>query len=73
MSFGLLDHTITSIYQDQGGICRRSSGYHITCILDVPRCIGNNKFTFGCCKVPVGNIDGDPLFSLISQAICKKR
>ena len=76
------DTTVTScLYQnalfcvdkDDRKLCKRSTNCHISCIFLVSRCICNNEASLVRCKITIGNINGDALFSLCHQTIQKER
>ncbi|MCY1373335.1 hypothetical protein D9M69_606030 [compost metagenome] len=65
----MLDHPFAGIYQDNDEVRVRSTRHHIPGVLDVPRGIGNNKFTAFGLEIFVGYINGDALFAFGFQAV----
>ena len=69
MTSCLSDHSHAGIYQNNSQIGRRTTGYHITGILFVPRSISNDKFTVIGRKVAISYINRNALFTLCFQTI----
>ena len=65
----LRQYALAYIDQDYGELAARGSSRHITRILLVTRRVGDDKGALGGCKEPIGNIDSDPLLTLILEPI----
>ncbi len=73
MSHCLFQHTFPCIDQNDRHISSTCSGYHIACVLDMSRSVGDNKFSGRCCKIPVSHINGNSLFPFCPQSVSKQR
>ena len=73
MAAGLGQHALAGIDQDHRQVGGRGSGDHVAGILFVPRRIGDDEGPPGCRKESVGNVNGDALFPLGSEAIDQQR
>ena len=69
MAPGLWEQAFGGVDQDHGEVCCRSTCCHISGVLFVARCIGNDELPSGGTEIPVGHINGDSLFALSSQPI----
>ena len=69
----LLDHAQARIDKNDGKIGRRRSGHHVARVLDVAGRVGNNELAAGRRKIPVGNIDRNPLLSLSAKPVGEVR
>ena len=65
-------YSLFCIDKDDCKLCKRSTNCHVSRIFFMSRCICNDKTSFICCKIAIGNINGDALFSLCHQTIQKK-
>ncbi len=72
MSSCLLNHSLPGINKNDHQFGVGCTGDHVTRVLNMTRSIGNNKFSFGSRKIPVGNINRDSLFSFCTQSVCEK-
>ena len=68
----LFEYTLACVNQHQRYIGGTRAGDHVACVLDMSRCVRNNKLPLRCRKIPVRHIDGDPLFTLCFQSICEQ-
>ena len=66
---GLREQALGGVDQDHGEVCRRSTRRHISGVLLVARCIGDDELPSGGTEIAVGHINGDTLFALSSQPI----
>src|SRR5690554_6824878 len=73
MSFSLFNHAVASIYKDNSSIGRGCSGDHVSGVLNVTGCIGNNELSFGGCKIPICHINCNSLLPLIAKPVSKQR
>ena len=69
MPFRLCEYSMASINQDDGGICRGSSGSHVPGVLFMSGAVGNDEFAAWGGEVPVGYINGYSLFPFRSKAV----
>ena len=69
MTSCLSDHSHAGIYQNNSQIGRRTTGYHITGILFVPRSVSNDKFAVIGREVTIGHINRNALFAFGLQPI----
>ena len=65
----LFEYTLPRINQDQRYIGRAGTCDHVARILDVSRCIRDDKLPLWCREISVCNINGDPLFAFCFQSI----
>ena len=59
----LVQHPVACIDQNHRKICGRCTGGHVPGVLLVPRRIGDNELTILGRKEPIGDVDGDALFT----------
>ena len=64
---------VARIDQQNGDIRGGRAGRHISRVLLVSRRIGKDEFATGRRKVPIGHVDGDPLFAFGAQTIGEER
>ena len=69
----LLDHTFAGVDQQDHQLCRRSTGDGVAGVLHVAGRIGQHEGPLGRREVAVGDIDGDALFPLRTQAVDQQR
>src|SRR5690625_2528846 len=69
MSESLFDNSFSGIDQDNRQIGSRSSGHHVSCVLDMSGRIGNDKFPLRSRKIPISNIDSDSLFAFCTKSV----
>ena len=66
---GLLSQPGGGVDDDEGQICGGRSRGHVARVLDVPGAIRNDELAAGCRRIAVGDVDGDALLALGSQAV----
>ena len=71
MTFGLLDHPVSGINQNDGQVGCAGPGYHVSGVLDVPWRVGNDELPFWRGKVSVCHVNGDALLAFGPQAVRK--
>ena len=69
MAFGLGQHPITSVDQDDGELAGRCARDHVAGVLLVPWRVSDDELAPSRRKVSVGNIDSDALFTFGFEAI----
>lgn len=72
MAFGLFYHSVSGVDQNQCCVGGRSTGNHVSGVLNVAWCIGNDEFSLWGGEIPVGHIDSDALFALVTESICEQ-
>ena len=65
----LSDNTRTGIYQNNGQVGSAAAGNHITGVLLVSRCIGDDELTLVGGEITVGHINSDTLLAFGLQAV----
>ena len=65
----LWEQALGGVDQDHGEVCCRSTRRHISGVLLVARCVGDDELPPGGTEIAVGHINGDSLFALSSQPI----
>src|SRR5215831_3484449 len=73
MPLGLRQHAVARVDQSDGQLRGRSAGRHVTRVLLVPRCVGDDKGALWGRKKPMGDVNGDALLSLVPETIEKQR
>src|SRR5579862_3495494 len=68
----LFSNTMAGIYQYNGKVSRRCSGYHVPGILNMSGCICNDELSLWSRKITVCHINGNALFALCFQSISKQ-
>ena len=63
MATGLLNHSASCINQNNNEVGIAGTGNHITGVLYMPRCIGNNKLAIWRTKIFIGHINGNALLT----------
>ena len=59
--------------EDEPEVGRRGAGDHVARVLHVPRAVGEDEAAAGGREVAVGDVDGDALLALGTQAVDKQR
>ena len=67
------EHTFACIDQDDGKVCGRRAGKHVTRILLMPGAIGDDELPLLSGEKAIGYVDGDTLLALGSQSVDQKR
>ncbi|RMV89929.1 hypothetical protein ALP03_102740 [Pseudomonas amygdali pv. tabaci] len=70
---GLGLHAIARVHQNDRQVTGRSAGGHVTGVLLMARCIGNDELALGRGEISIGNIDSDALLPLGLQTIHQQR
>ena len=66
---GLRHHAFARIDQDHRELGGRSAGRHISRVLFVPWCVGDDKGALRRRKEPIGDVDRDALLPLVLEPI----
>jgi hypothetical protein len=65
----LLQHAVASVDEDHREVRCGSAGDHVARVLHVPGCVRDDELAPWRREVAVGDVDGDPLLTLRSQAV----
>ena len=73
VAFGLRHNAVPRVNKNHGEVAARRAGRHISCVLFVPRRIGDNKISFVSRKISVSDVDSNPLLALGFQSVGEER
>jgi len=66
---GLLQDTLAGVDEDDDGVCGGRAGHRVLGVLHVPGAVGQDEAAAVRGEVAVGDVDGDALLALGTQAV----
>ena len=73
MPFGLRQHAVPGVDQDDRQVGGRGAGGHVARVLLVARRVGDDELALGRREVAIGHVDRDALFAFGLQAVGQQR
>ena len=73
MAACLLNDPLACIHKNDGEVSRRGTSHHVSGVLDVPRCVGDNELALRCRKITIRYINGNALLTLGLEAVGQQR